>query len=850
MNKFYKISIVLTFLISTLFVSAQRSQEYIIETITVSGIKHLDQNTIIATSELQVGDTISIPGIEIPNAVRKIWSENIVGNVIISATEYNGDKVSLNIELTERPRLSDVIISGVKKSEEKDLDEAFDFVKSQVVSEALKKNIKLKIEEFFKSEGFYGVQVSNPQETADTSISNHVFLTYNVTKGTKYKIDSLVVLGANQVEPKKVKRKLKNTKERKFYRIWKRSKFIQEDYNEDEDNLMSHYQSLGMRDAEINLDTVYAPIDTTELDKNGEPVEGGLYVQITVSEGQVYHYRDITWTGNSKYSDKELSEILGVQKGDVYNQAELDSKLNFNPNGIDVSSLYLDDGYLFFSVNPVEIRVEGDSIDVEMRIYEGNQATIGKVTISGNTKTSDHVIMREITTLPGDKFSRTSLIRSQQIIASLGFFDPEQIQIIPVPNQKTGTVDIEYIVVEKSSDQLTLSGGWGGGGNIGFVGTLGLVFNNFSLRNIGDFKNWDPLPSGDGQRLSIQAQSNGPSFQQYSLSFTEPWLGGRKPNSFTVSANHSRFGRLNSDDKLSISGASVSLGRRLRKLDDFFSLSNSLSYSYYVIDNYGLGATEDILCSECNANNLNFTTTLARNTAGPNVQYPTEGSNVSLSLSLTPPYSLIDRSIEERTGDEAYKLIEYHKWMFDFTSYLKLGSRRRQSGIGVKSKKERPFVLQTRFHFGYIGRYNQNATLSPFERFRLGGTGINGFVPIIGTEIVSLRGYTEDALFPEGGGGTIYNKLVMELRYPFVTEGIATVYGFGFFEAGNNWASARDFNPLDLKRSVGAGVTIFMPAFGNISLGYGWGLDDTPFDNGGDRTNGAQFLFAIGASLR
>ena len=848
MSKFHKLTF-LSFLFFVLGFSSfsQQAKTYTIENITVSGTQYLSPRTIISNSGLKIGDKITIPGIEISNAVKNIWSESVVGNVSISASEINGDLISLNIHLSERARLSQINIEGVRKGEEKDLKESFDIVTSQVVSEALKKNIAINIERHFKEEGFYNVTVSQPNVKNDSTstVSNHVILTYHVDKGEKLKINDLRIEGDRQIAEKKIRRKLKNTKEKKFGRFWHRSKFIEAEYKTDEATLLSLYQSKGMRDATVELDTIYT------YTENGKV--RGLNLEVKIDEGKVYYFRDIIWSGNSKYSDKQLNRVLGVQRGDIYNQTELDSKLNFNPTGLDVSSLYLDDGYLFFSVNPTELRVDGDSIDIEMRVYEGNQATIGTVVVYGNTKTSDHVITRELRTLPGDKFSRSNLIRSQQIIASLGYFDPEQIQITPTPNPKTGTVDIEYRVVEKPSDQLTLSGGWGGGGRIAFVGTLGLVFSNFSIRNVGKPKTWDPLPSGDGQRLSIQAQSNGPFFQNYSLSFTEPWLGGKKPNALSVSLNHSRYGTFNNTDNsgsMKISGASVGLSRRLRKIDDYFTLSNALSYSYYNIDNFSFGASSSNLCDKCDANNWSFTTTLARNSAGPNIQYPTSGSNISLSLAVTPPYSLFNQNLEKREGSHSFQQVEYHKWMFDFTSYLKLGSKRRESNsTTVKSKKEKPFVLQTRYHFGYIGGYNRNLALGPFERFRMGGTGINGFNFILGTEIVSLRGYSDDALFPDNGGGVIYNKLVWELRYPFVTEGIATIYGFGFFEAGNNWGNVNDFNPLDLKRSTGAGVSIFMPAFGNISLGYGWGLDNVPVTNSGV-ANGGRFLFSIGAAIR
>jgi outer membrane protein insertion porin family len=842
-NKYIRNISIALLLILPLLTKAQISPKvYTIENISVKGVTHLSPKTIISVSGLKIGDEISIPGTELSNAVKNIWSENIVGNVSIKVSEINGDLISLIIELTEHKRLSEVKITGVSKRQQKDLKESFDLVKSQILSEPLKKNLKIKIENFYKEKGFYNIKVSTPQISEDTSIANHNFITYHVERGAKLRINEIIIKGNNAVSEKFIERKMKKTKEKRIWRFWSRSKFLKDEYNLDEQKIVDYYNSIGMRDMTIELDSVYN-VD----DKN-------LNLALDIKEGNVYYFGDITWVGNSKYTDKQLNQILNIKKGDVFNRSNLDSKLNFNPTGMDVSSLYLDDGYLFFSVNPTELNVDNDTIDIEMRVYEGNQATIGEVRVFGNTKTSDHVIIRELYTLPGNKFSRSDLINSQQIIARLGYFDPEQISINPIPNMQDGTVDIEYTVVEKPSDQLQLSGGWGGGGRIGFVGTLGVVFNNFSMRNIAKFKQWDPLPSGDGQRFSIQAQANGKYFQNYSLSFTEPWLGGKKPNSFSVSLNHSLYGRYTTEDEgfMKISGASVSLGRRLRKIDQNMTLSNSLSYYHYNIDNYSWSGSNS-LCTECQANNFNFNTTLGRSTTGPNMQFPTQGSDFSLSVSLTPPYSLINRDLENLSSPANFKLVEYNKWMFDYSSFLKISAKKRQEGFGLSTKKERPLVLHTRFHFGYIGSYNKNLPLSPFERFRMGGTGINGFNFILGTEIISLRGYTEDALYPDGVGGIIYDKAVFELRYPIVTEGVATIYGFGFFEAGNNWGKVKDFNPLDLKRSVGAGASLFMNGIGNISFGYGWGLDyTTPTFTGTNRTptNGGQFLFSIGSTIR
>jgi outer membrane protein insertion porin family len=855
-NKLYKKYLLAAIiLLPALCFGQAQPKTYTIESIVVTGASYLSPKTIIAVSGLEVGDEITIPGTQIANAVKNIWNENLVGDVSIKISEITGNLVSLEIVLSERQRLSEVKLKGISKKQGKDLNESFDLVKSQVLSEPLKKNIKVKIENFYKEKGFYNIKVSQPKISADTSIKNHQFLTYEIAKGKKQRIGQLEINGESKVSEKMIRKKLKKTKQKKWFRFWSRSKFLKTDYQTDEDKLVTYYNSLGMRDVKVKLDTLYS-ID-----------EKNLYLRMTIDEGNTYYFGDVSWLGNSKYTDKQLGQILGIKKGDVFNRSDLDAKLNFNPTGADISSLYLDDGYLFFSVTPTELSVENDTVDIEMRIYEGKQATIGDVRVYGNTKTSDHVIIRELYTLPGNKFSRSDLINSQQIIARLGYFDPEKIGINPIPNIQDGTVDIEYTVEEKPSDQLQLSGGWGGASNrnngantnrgIGLVGTLGVVFNNFSLRNIGKPKLWDPLPSGDGQRLSIQAQSSGPLFQNYSLSFTEPWLGGKKPNSFTVAVNRSHYGRnlSQSNDGLTITGLNVSLGRRLRSIDQYLTLSNGLSYYFYNIKNYGFGNIDNI-CTTCEANNFNFNTTLARNTSGPNIQFPTKGSDISLSTTLTPPYSLIDHSLEKLDRPLNFRLVEYYKCMFDYSSFLRLAGRQKQSGYGVQ-KKTRPLVLHTRFHFGILGNYNSKLPVSPFERFQMGGTGISslGTSFILGTDIISLRGYEDNTLNAQNQGGIIYNKIAMELRYPVVTEGVATIYGFGFFEAGNNWGSHKEYNPLDLKRSTGAGASLFMNGIGNISFGYGWGLDKTTptFKSGTNQyslTNGGRFFFAIGSTIR
>jgi outer membrane protein insertion porin family len=616
------------------------------------------------------------------------------------------------------------------------------------------------------------------------------------------------------------------------------SKFIKTDFEDDKKKILEFYNTQGYRDAEILLDSVSAHDDTA------------INLDFKISEGPKYYFRNIIWTGNYIYTDKQLSAVLAISKGDVYNIEEIHKKTQFNPKGIDINGLYMDDGYLFFRVDPVEVAVAGDSIDVEMRIFEGEQATINEVTISGNDRTSDHVIRRELSTVPGQKFRRSDIIRTQQRLGQLGYFAPDKIGQKLVPNQANGTVDIEWQVEEQSNDQVELSGGWGG--YYGFVGTLGLTFNNFSIRNIPHLKNWRPLPVGDGQRLSLRMQANGRSFQSYSFSFTEPWLGGRKPHSFSVSyvrslsrypgAGATSYNDLNS--MLKADNFSIGLGRMLEWPDNYFSLTNSLGYAVYSLKNidYGLG------CSNCSSYAITFNTTLSRNSVD-NQMYPTQGSTLSLSLALTPPYSSFNNlDYQTASAEDKNKWQEYHKWMFDAKYYLPLDNKKK-------------LVLEAKVHFGFIGAYNFEKTgIGPFERFVLGGSGLaggfNSFV--LGKEIIGLRGYQDNEITPptytagnsqSQQGGVVYEKLGLELRYPVTTGSAATIYGLIFTEAGNNWGNYSDFNPFKMYKAAGVGARIFMPAFGLIGLNWAYGFDSVPF--GSNRSiSGSQFHFTIGQQIR
>ena len=811
---------------------ADGSEHYTLGGVTVSGARYLDTNTLIALTGLKVGDPIAIPGEEIGKAIRKLWDQGILGDVSVSITKTEGTKIFLDFNLKERPRLSKFEFTGISKGQADELKNKIKLIRGKVVTDALLNSTKTQVKKFYTNKSFLDVKV-NVTQRPDSTLSNSVVLVINVDKGEKIRIRDIEFLGNTAFSDKKLAGKLKKTKAKKPYRILTSGKFQRTEYEEDKRKLIDFYNTQGYRDAVIVSDTIMRTPD-------------GLALRITLDEGPQYYIRNIKWSGNYLYDDKTLSSVLGIKRGSVYNKAELDKRINYNPAGQDVSSLYQNDGYLFFNIEPVETKVVGDSIDIEMRLSEGVQAHIKDINIAGNTKTNDRVIRRELQTLPGDKFNRELLIRTQQRLSGLGYFDPEKIGMNPVPNPADGTVDINYSVAEKPSDQITLSGGWGG--YAGFIGTVGLVFNNFSLRKAGTLSNWRPVPAGDGQRLALNVQANGLLYQAYSLSFTEPWLGGRKPNSLSVSLNRSvqRLGTAfdaRSEQYIKANSAAITLGRRLRWPDDYFTLSNSLSYTQYDLKNYNIFPG----FSTGKANNITFNTTLARNSID-NPTFTRRGSSLSLSLSLTPPYSLFPGAHPNTS-----EWIEFHKWMFDGSWFTPLAGK---------------LVLNTRAHFGFIGAYNPNRPYGPFERFKLGGAGLGyggsaNF--LVGTEYVGLRGYADPndaAALPTAkqgaNGGIVYNKYVMELHYPVSLNPAATVYVLGFAEAGNAFADYSNYNPYKLYRSAGVGARIFMAAFGLLGFDYGYGFDTVPAvpnpsPNGqpfGRVSPTGRFHFIIGQQIR
>lgn len=839
-----------------------RPVTYTIGGITVSGVEHLDHGVIIVLSGLGVGDVIEVPGESIREAIEKLWQQGLFENIRITATRIEGDLIFLNLFMKERPRMSRFSFRGVKKSEADDLRDKIRLVRNDVVTDNLIVRTKNIITKHFSDKGYLNASVDITQ-VQDTAGINQVELIIDVDKQSRIRIESIHIKGNNEISDKVLKRQLKDTKERGVVkpfdsmdsllintakaalkldivgvgqsildvfsedirpRIFKSSRLIEADYVADKRNMVRKYNELGYRDARITHDSVYRTGENT------------VAIDLNIEEGPRYYFGDIRWIGNTKYNTELLDAVLGIKRGDIYNQKILETNLMYNPQGMDVSSLYLDDGYLFFRVTPVEVRVENDTIDLEMRIFEGKQATISRVSIKGNTRTNDHVVIRELRTKPGQLFNRSDIIRSTRDLAQLRYFDAEKINPVPVPNPEEGTVDIIYEVEETSADQIELSGGWGYGR---VIGTLGLSFNNFSTRNLFKGSAWRPIPGGDGQKLSLRLQSFGRGYISYSASFTEPWLGGKKPNSLSVSYYHSLFSnglsRNNTEfASFKIDGFSVMLGKRLQWPDDFFVLIQNISLQRYVLNNYG--NIFSFGTGDGEYNSISYGVTFGRKSVDQPI-YPRSGSDLTVGLTVTPPYSWFNnRDYKSLEDAEKFKWMEYHKWNINSSWY--------QAIIG-------DLVISIRSRYGFLGLYNRDIGVTPFERFFLGGDGLSGYNNLDGREIIAFRGYSNESMTPDywrdrNIGATIYNKNTLEIRYPLSLNPSATIYVLGFAEAGNAWRNFGEFNPFDLKRSAGLGVRVFLPMFGLLGLDWGYGFDPIP---GIEGANKGQFHFSINQSI-
>ena len=786
--------------------------DYEVAGITVSGAQDLDPNVVIMLTNIRVGDNIQFPDPKISDAIRTLWRQQLFENITFSVVNKSGKKVYLDIRLKELPKMSKYFITGVKKTWKDDIREELDLRAGKVVNENLVVMSRNKIQSYFREKGYLNASVDITQER-DTSFNNAVILGFKVKSGERVKIGEISFVGNEAVADKVLLKAMKNTK-MKGKAIFKVSKLRKKEYREDLRALVAKYNGMGYRDARIIRDTNYR-VD-----------EELINIEITVEEGRKYYFGDISFVGNTKYDTPLLRSILKINRGDIYDSQHLNERVSFDANGNDVASIYLNNGYLFSQVVPIEKNVQNDTIDVEIRIQEGRQATIRKVSITGNERTNDHVIYREVRTRPGDLFSKAMIQRTIRELSQLGYFDQTQIGVNPVPDPQTGTVDLEYTVVEKSTSQLELQGGWGANR---VVGTLGLNFNNFSAKNIGNKRAWQPLPTGDGQTINIRAQSNGLYFQSYNASFTEPWLGGKKPNSFTGTIYHNvQSNGVQASDpnrqSLLITGINFGLGQRLKWPDDYFTLYQGLEFRRFNLNNFPTGFLN---YNKGISNNVNYKFTLGRNNTDVPI-FPTRGSQISFAAELTPPFSLLRDDIDYKSlsSEERFKLVEYHKWKLNADWFAPITSK---------------LVIRTHGEFGYLGSYNKDLGLPPFERFYVGGDGLANFV-IDGREIIGLRGYTNNSITP-GGGGALYNKYVFEMRYIIANNPSAQVFPLIFMEGGNNYDDFWDYRAFNLKRSAGAGLRIYMPMFGLMGVDVAYGFDPEP---NGAAASGWQTHFIIG----
>ena len=864
--------------------NSKTPKKYKIAGIDVKGTRSFDRNLIISISGLAIGDEVQIPGTDAFNkAIAKLWKQSLVSDAEINITRLEASDIWLEILIKERARLINYTFVGVKKGDRDDLGPKTGLARDRVLTEDMKLSAVEAIRKFYYDKGYRNVTI-NMTETPAIGTTNSVDLVFFIDKGKKVRINSINFAENNEVSDSRLKKQMKGTKEmsrftlfpdkvlspysdsarnktfkdylketgylyptrtKEFldpyfrFKFFSSAKFSEKKYSEDKEKVLDYYNSQGFRDAAIVADT------TLTNDK------GNIDIHIKVTEGHKYYFGNLVWKGNTKYSDSILNVILGIKKGDVYNAETLNKRLGkqLSAEGGDVGSLYQDDGYLFFNADPIETAVYNDTIDFELRMREGPQATYGKITVSGNDKTKDYVILRELRTIPGEKFSRQDIIRTQRELSQLGFLNAEKINPQVTPNNSDGTVDINWQVEEKSADQLELSAGFGGG--IGLTGTLGVTFNNFSIKNITKSSTWDPLPSGDGQKLSARIQSNGRAYRSYNVSFTEPWLGGKKRNSFSLSYFNTKYS--NSFDSVgqpckscgknsyvNTVGFGVSLGKQLKWPDDYFNLIYSANIQQYRLKNYS-----NIFAGLSNgtSTNLSLKVTLLRNSAGPSPIFPTSGSNVMLSGQFTLPYSLLGIT---SGAINQYKLPEFYKMRFNSEWYVPIGRAR-------GADKNKQFILKAAAKYGFIGKYNPDLQVSPFERFQLGDAGLSNTTALLGYDIIAHRGYpvysnSNPKINPDGLTPaeyfTIFNKYTAELRYPFSTAASSTIYALAFFEAANGWYKFKDYNPFRLRRSAGIGMRFFLPMFGLLGFDYGIGFDR--YNQSTGLKGAAKFTFMLG----
>ncbi len=814
-----------------------KGKSYILDSISVRGIKTFNAQTVISYSGLRKGQEISLPGEEVSAVISKLWGLDLFSDINFYVTKVENNSVSVEIDIEELPTLTDVKINGLKKGSIESLIKDTELITGKKLSESFLTNTKNYIVNKYKKEGFLDTKVVL-NTIKDSVGTNSYKIVVNIDKGSRIKIKDIEFVGNEVYKGNKLRSQLKNTKVKNPVRFWKRSKFIDNDFKDDLSDLIDFYKEEGYRDARILTDSLIRNED------NSNTVD----LQLEIEEGNKYYFGTIDFIGNTVYSNAILQQVLGLKKGDVYNGVLLKKRIadTSKPDGNDITNLYQNNGYLFSNINAVEVSAVEDTINFEIRITEGKLANFNKIVVEGNTKTNDHVIYRELRTKPGELYSKDKLVRTVREVGQLGFFDAEQInpQIENVdPN--SGTIDVRFDLVESGASQIELQGGYGQGG---FIGTLGLSFNNFSMRNIFDRTKYRPLPMGDGQTLALRLQAS-QFYNTYSFSFSEPWLGGQQPVQFSTSLQHTiqyRYdfftGLADKNQSFQISGATLGLAKRLRVPDDFFQLSQSISYQYYNLINYYTGL---FTFGDGAANNLAYTINLTRNNTRINPIFPTGGSTFSISGKFTPPYSLFSGTDYTSLGDlpefqdelgnpdvekidqEKFRWLEFYKIKFNGTWYTPIYEK---------------LVLKTQADFGFIGAYNLSRGNIPFERFFLGGDGMVSYA-LDGRETIALRGYPNQSLSSRDGS-VIYNKFSLELRYPITLKPSASIYALTFLEAGKGYDTFREFNPFVSKRSAGAGVRIFMPAFGLLGIDFGYGFDNV--NSNLSTPNGWETHFVIG----
>jgi len=814
-----------------------KGKEYVINNIKVTGIKSFNEQTVITYTGLFVGKKVQIPGEDISKIINKLWKLELFSDINFYITNIIEDKVDLEISIVELPSLSEYKITGLKKTKAETIEEEIEIKRGQKITENFIETTKNYIVNKYQKNGFLNTKV-NINTIKDSVGLNNEKMVINVDLGDRVKVNEIEFSGNEIFKSKQLRKKMKKTKTKLPGRFWKKSKFIEDDYQTDLTSIVDFYKEKGYRDARIISDTVITNDNSIKLN-------------IDINEGKKYYFGDINFLGNTVYSDDQLSKLLGLFKGDTYNGVLLKKRIadSSKPDGEDLTNLYQNNGYLFSSINPVEIAAINDTIDFEIRIVEGNPAYFNKITVVGNTRTNDHVIFRELRTKPGDLYSKDKVVRTVRELGQTGFFDPEQI----TPDFKNvdpngGTVDIEYGLVEKGASQVELQGGYGGNS---FIGSIGVSFNNFSLKGLKDKKAWKPVPMGDGQSLSLRLQANR-FYRVYSFSLADPWFGGEQPVQFSTSFSHTKqfrynffTGSVNKEQFVSITGASIGLAKRLRVPDDYFTLSQSLSYQYYNLQNYFTGL---FTFGQGKSNNVSYTVALSRNNTFTNPIFPLGGSEFVLSARFSLPYSLwngVDYGslgelpeFQDSNGDpdqskidqEKYKWLEFYKIKFKGSWYTRIFDK---------------LVLRTHAEFGFLGAYNNDRGVIPFDRFFLGGDGMSQYA-MDGREMISMRGYPNQSLSSQNGS-TIYNKFSLELRYPITLKPAASIFGLTFIESGQGFDKFRDYNPFNSKRSMGVGLRIFMPAFGLLGIDFGYGLDGV---NDNDlNPNGWETHFVIGQNF-